>query len=214
LRIDYQTVFPDAIHPLEDLERHVRASGVERKLLELVEMRASQLNGCRHCADGHAHNAAVMGEDDDRLVQVSRWRDSDCFNPRERAALHWSEMLTLLPMGDDDVDVDTAFAELSEQFEPREIVAVTGAVLSANSWNRLHLGLGEPSGMVEYVPPDPSLSDPLVRKLAIELGRLEAELARVREAYRRAVEGPPGPRWYESGSIHPELDDQVIVPPG
>jgi hypothetical protein len=64
------------------------------------------------------------------------------------------------------------------------------------------------------VPPDPALNDPRARELVKELSRLEVELARVREAYRRAVEGPPGPRWYESGTIHPELDDQAIVPPG
>jgi AhpD family alkylhydroperoxidase len=211
LRIDYRAIFPDAIHPLEDLERHVRASGVERKLLEMVEMRASQLNGCRHCVDRHAHNAAAMGESDERIIQVSRWRDADCFSPRERAAFLWTEVLTMLPLGDDS---GRAFDEVSEQFEPKEVIAVTGAIIAVNGWNRLHLGLGDPTGPVDYVRADPSLRDPEVRKLATELGRLEAELARVREAYRRAVEGPPGPRWYESGTIHPELDDPVIVPPG
>ena len=75
--------------------------------------------------------------------------------------------------------------------------------------------VGLPSYQVATpMPPDPALSDPRARELVKELARLEAELARVREAYRRAVEGPPGPRWYDSGTIHPELDDQVIVPPG
>jgi AhpD family alkylhydroperoxidase len=211
LRIDYRTVFPDVIHPLEDLERHVRASGVERKLLELVEMRASQLNGCRHCVDRHAQNAAEMDADDDQLTEIGRWQQSDHFSPRERAALRWTELVTMLPMGD---DADKAFDELNLHFEAPEIAALTGAVISAGAWNRLHLALGEASGPVEYLPPDPALSDPRARELVKELSRLEAELARVREAYRRAVEGPPGPRWYESGTIHPELDEQVIVPPG
>jgi AhpD family alkylhydroperoxidase len=195
---------------MEDLERHVRASGVERKLLELVEMRASQLNGCRHCVDRHAQNAAEMGANDDQLTDVGRWQESDHFSPRERAALRWSELVTM-PIGD---DADKAFDELCQHFDAQEAVVVTAAVISANSWNRLHLALGEPRGPVEYVPPDPALNDPRARELVKELRRLEVELARVREAYRRAVEGPPGPRWYESGTIHPELDDQAIVPPG
>jgi AhpD family alkylhydroperoxidase len=209
LRIDYRNVFPEAIHPLDDMERHAQGSGVERRLLELVAMRASQLNGCRHCVDRYATNAAAMGEDAQRLMALGHWQDADGFSARERAALRWSEVLTLLHMTDDS---SGAFDELSEQFAPKEIVALTAAIIAANGWNRLHLGLGEPTGPVGYAEPDPALTDPRVRRLAVQLTQLEVELARVREAYRVAVEGPPGPRWYQSGTIHPELDDPAIAP--
>jgi AhpD family alkylhydroperoxidase len=139
LCIDYRTVFPDVIHPLE--ERHVRASGVERKLLELVGMRASQLNGCRHCVDRHAQNAAEMDADDDQLTEIGRWQQSDHFSPRERAALRWTELVTMLPMGD---DADKTFDELNLHFEAPEIAALTGAVISAGAWNRLHLPSAKP----------------------------------------------------------------------
>jgi AhpD family alkylhydroperoxidase len=209
LRLDYRVVFPDAIHPLEDIERHVRASGIERTLIAMVGMRASQLNGCLHCVDRYAQNAAALGEDDQRLIEVSTWLESDRFSPRQRAALRWTDLLTMLPLSE---DLSEAFDELSQQFQPKEVVALTAAVIAANSWNRLHLGLGEPSGPVAYAEPIPDLTHPRVRKLAARLSELEVELASVREAYRRAVEGHPGPRWYESGTIHPELDDPAIAP--
>ena len=211
MRIDYRVVLPEAVYALSNLDEVARTTPLDRKLLELVEIRASQLNGCRHCVDLHASNATVLGEDAEKLALVSSWRDAAVFSERERAALAWCEELTSLSANG---GVPETFDLLIPEFEPKEIVALTASIIAVNGQNRLHLGLGPPSGGIEFAAPLAAKEDPRVRHLVPRLSELEAELAKVREEYRRLVEGPPGPRYYESGTIHPELDDQAITPPG
>jgi AhpD family alkylhydroperoxidase len=211
LRIDYRVVLPEAVYDLSHLDEVARTAPLDRKLLELVELRASQLNGCRHCVDLHVSNATVLGEDAERLRLVSSWRDAAVFSERERAALSWCEELTVLPGNGSSSET---FDLLIPEFDPKEIVALTASIIAVNGRNRLHIGLGPPSGEIDFAAPLPAKEDPRVRHLTPRLRELEAELAKVREDYRRLVEGPPGPRSYESGTIHPELDDQAITPPG
>ncbi|HEX5309061.1 MAG TPA: carboxymuconolactone decarboxylase family protein [Solirubrobacteraceae bacterium] len=148
MRIDYRRVFPQAVRAMGGLERAVRESPLEPELLELVRMRASQLNGCAYCLDMHSKDARAGGESEQRLYVLSGWREAPFYSARERAALAWCEALTLLAGGGAP---DTVFEELARQFDEQEIVALTLAVVAINGWNRFALGLRPPVG--HYVSP-------------------------------------------------------------
>jgi AhpD family alkylhydroperoxidase len=130
------------------LEHTVRRSGLDPLLLELVKLRASQLNGCAYCLDMHSKDARAQGEDEQRLHVLAAWREAPFYSPRERAALAWCEALTALPQTGAPDDV---FAELEAQFAPEEIAALTFAIVAINGWNRLAVGLRTPVG--GYVSP-------------------------------------------------------------
>jgi AhpD family alkylhydroperoxidase len=215
VRIDYRVVFPESVGALRDLDLQAQTVLFDRKLIELTRLRVSQLNGCPHCIRLYADNASIAGENFERLMLLRVWQDTAVFDRRERAALRWSEVLTTLPMTGSS---EEAFEDVKAHFSDKEVVALTVAILAVNSWNRLHLGLGDPSGAASQTRPilaghDTSLS-PRARALLARLEDLEAEIASARTDYRRVAEGPPGPRFYETGTIHPELDDPAIVPPG
>jgi AhpD family alkylhydroperoxidase len=134
-RIRYRDVAPPAYRAMATLERHVATeSGLERPLIELVKMRASQINGCAFCLDMHSKDARAAGETEQRLYVLSAWREAPFYSPRERAALAWTEAVTLLPQGGPD---DELFAEVRAHFDEREIVELTMAVITINGWNRL-----------------------------------------------------------------------------
>jgi alkylhydroperoxidase AhpD family core domain len=106
-------------------------------LIELVKLRASQINGCAFCVDMHTADARKGGETERRLYAVSVWRETPFFTPRERAALAWTESLTLLSQThapDEDYEL------VSAQFTPKEMVDLTVAISTINSWNRLAVG--------------------------------------------------------------------------
>ncbi len=143
MRIDYRRVFPAAIKAMAGLEKAVRTSTLEPELLELVKLRASQLNGCGYCVDMHTKDAAAIGVDPQRLHLAVAWREAPCYSERERAALAWCEALTLLPGSDVPDDL---YAEVRGQFDEAEVVALTLAVVAINGWNRLAVGLRSPVG--------------------------------------------------------------------
>ena len=143
MRIDYRSVFPAAVEAMATLEKAVRTSALEPELLELVKLRASQLNGCGYCVDMHTKDAEAIGVDAQRLYLTVTWREAPCYSTRERAALAWCESLTLLSGSDVPDDL---YAELSSQFSPEEIVALTLAVVAINGWNRFAVGLRSPVG--------------------------------------------------------------------
>jgi AhpD family alkylhydroperoxidase len=148
MRIDYRNVFPAAREAMTGLERTVRESTLERPLLELVKLRASQLNGCAYCVDMHTKDARAMGEEEQRLHLVAVWREAPVFTPRERAALAWCEALTLLP----ECGVpDDLYGETRQVFSEEEIVALTLAVVAINGWNRFSVAMRTPVGA--YVSP-------------------------------------------------------------
>ena len=95
MRLDYRHVLPEASRAMSQLERVVEASTLDPKLRELIKLRASQINGCAYCVDMHTKDAQAMGEDAQRLHLVAVWREAPVFSPRERAALAWTEALTL-----------------------------------------------------------------------------------------------------------------------
>lgn len=138
MRVDYKAVSPAGMRALYDLERVVDDSGLEPLLLELVKIRASQLNRCAHCLEMHTKDARSLGESEDRTNLVAAWPEAPCFTARERAALAWCEALTLLP----EVGApDPVYREVSAVFSDQEVVALTLAVVAINGWNRLAVGL-------------------------------------------------------------------------
>lgn len=143
MRIDHGDVLPEATEAMSGLERVVRRSSLERKLLELVKIRASQINGCAYCLDMHTKDARAIGEDEQRLHLVVAWREAPGFSPRERAALAWCEALTLLP---ETGAPDEAYEEVNRHFTPEEQVVLTLAVVAINGWNRLAVGFRTPAG--------------------------------------------------------------------
>jgi AhpD family alkylhydroperoxidase len=143
MRIDYRTVLPEAVEAMSGLERIVRRSTLEPLLLELVRIRVSQLNGCAYCLDMHSKDARARGEDEQRLHVLAAWREAPFYSDRERAALAWSEALTLLPQSAPD---DDAYSEVAAQFADEELAALTLAIVAINGWNRFAVGLRSPVG--------------------------------------------------------------------
>jgi AhpD family alkylhydroperoxidase len=136
-RINYYTASPDAMKAMMALEKATASLGLEKPLLELVKLRASQINGCAFCVDMHAADARKAGESDRRLMGVSVWRETPFFTPRERAALAWTEALTLLAQTHAP---DEDYAAIKEHFSPAEQVNLTLAITTINAWNRFGVG--------------------------------------------------------------------------
>jgi AhpD family alkylhydroperoxidase len=143
MRLDYRHVLPEASRAMTELEHVVEASSLEPKLRELVKLRASQINGCAYCVDMHTKDAVAIGEDPQRLHLVAVWREAPGFSARERAALAWTEALTLLPEAGAPDDI---YDEVARHFTPAEHVALTLAIVAINGWNRLAVGFRQPVG--------------------------------------------------------------------
>ena len=136
-RIDFYTASPDALKAMIALETAVSKLPLEKTLIELVKLRTSQINGCAFCLDMHSADARKGGEDERRLYTLSAWRETPFFSPRERAALAWTEALTRLS---ETHAPDEDYALLSAEFSPAEMVDLTMAISTINSWNRLAVG--------------------------------------------------------------------------
>jgi len=141
-RLDFAKASPAAYKALLGIENYVRESGLEHSLLELVKLRASQINGCGFCVDMHAKDARQAGETERRLYAVAVWRETPFFSPRERAALAWTEALTRLSQLSQQRALDGDFTALREHFSEREMVDLSLAISAINSWNRLAVGFG------------------------------------------------------------------------
>ncbi|MGX1187319.1 carboxymuconolactone decarboxylase family protein [Pseudomonas sp. B21-048] len=136
-RIDFYTASPDGLKAMIALETAVSKLPLEKSLIELVKLRASQINGCAFCLDMHTADARKDGETERRLYTLSAWRETPFFTPRERAALAWTESLTQLSLTHAP---DEDYALLSAEFSPKEMVDLTVAISTINSWNRLAVG--------------------------------------------------------------------------
>lgn len=142
-RLNYVQVAPEALRAQYGLERYVHGSGLERSLLELVKLRASMINGCGYCVDMHTKDAREAGETEQRLYGVSVWRETPYYTPRERAALAWTDALTEVSRGG---VTEALYEAVREQFAEKELVDLTFAVNSINSWNRLNVAFRTPAG--------------------------------------------------------------------
>src|SRR5262249_8447501 len=118
------------------LERQIRHAGFDSKLLDLVRMRASQINGCAYCLDMHSKDARASGETEQRLYGLDAWRETPYYSARERAALEWTEAVTLVAESHVPDDV---FERARAQFSEDELVHLTLAIVAINGWNRLNI---------------------------------------------------------------------------
>jgi len=142
-RIDFTRVSPRALQAMMGLQTYVNNSGLEHSLLELMKMRASQINGCAYCLDMHTKDALAAGETAQRLFLLDAWREAPMYSARERAALEWTEALTILH---EDHVPDAAFAAVREHFSEEEVVDLSLAVVAINGWNRLMIGFRGEAG--------------------------------------------------------------------
>src|SRR5438876_10454728 len=128
-RIDLMHVTPGVIQAMLGLERQVRQAGLDHRLLDLIRMRASQLNGCSYCLDMHSKDARANGETEQRLYGLDAWRETPYYSARERAALEWTEALTLVS----ETGVpDDVYERVREQFSEDELVHLSLAIVSIN----------------------------------------------------------------------------------
>jgi AhpD family alkylhydroperoxidase len=135
-RIDLMHVSPGVIHAMLGLERQIQKAGLDGKLLDLVRMRASQINGCAYCLDMHSKDARANGETEQRLYGLEVWRESPYYSARERAALEWTEALTLVS----ETHVpDEVYERVRQQFSEEELIHLSLAIVSINGWNRLNV---------------------------------------------------------------------------
>jgi AhpD family alkylhydroperoxidase len=131
--LDALKVSPGLYKAMSTLQAYVDASGLERPLLSLVEIRASQINGCAYCLVMHTTDARKRGESDERMHLLNAWREVPIYSPRERAALAWTEAITLVSEGHVPDDV---YEETRQHFSEKELVDLTAAVVAINGWNR------------------------------------------------------------------------------
>ncbi len=142
-RFEYHRAAPAALQAMSQLEQYVHGTELEQSLLELVKMRASQINGCAYCLDMHSKDARANGETEQRLYVLDAWREAPFYTPRERAALAWTEAVTEIAR---QGVPDAVFEEAREHFSERELVELTMAVIAINGWNRLSIAFGADVG--------------------------------------------------------------------
>lgn len=146
-RLNYNEVAPGALRAMMGLEKYVHQSDLESSLVELVKMRASQLNECAYCIDMHSKDARKAGETEQRLYALSAWRETPFFSERERAALEWTEALTKLSSTHVS---DELYDSVKKHFNDEEMVVLTMSIIAINGWNRL--GVGFRSEVGTYQP--------------------------------------------------------------
>jgi AhpD family alkylhydroperoxidase len=136
-RIDLMHVNPGVMQAMLGLERQVRRAGLDHRLLDLIRMRASQINGCAYCLDMHSKDARAAGETEQRLYGLNAWRETPYYSARERAALEWTEALTRVA-GTAGI-TDDLYDRVREQFSEDELVHLSLAIVAINGWNRLNV---------------------------------------------------------------------------
>ena len=133
-RLQFFNVAPELMNQVRTLNKAVEESGLEKSLLHLIKLRASQINGCSYCVEMHSREARADGETEQRLYLVSAWKESPLFTERERAAFTWVETVTLISNGGVS---DELYRETLEHFSEEELVKLTVATSMINTWNRL-----------------------------------------------------------------------------
>lgn len=145
-RLDYQKYAPEMLRALGTIEKAVSESGIDHRLLHLIKMRASQLNGCGWCLDMHSKDAILDGETVQRIALLSAWWDCPQYTEKEKAALAWTERMTLISATREDDDL---FGNLKKFFSEEQIVILTWAIIAINSWNRLNVSFKTIPGTYE-----------------------------------------------------------------
>jgi len=137
-RIDFRKLRPEPLQAMQAMERYLGGCGLDHKLIHLLKLRASQMNGCAYCIDMHSIDARAAGETEQRLYALNAWRETPFFDDRERAALAWVEAVTLVAASHVPDDV---FEEAREHFSEQELVDLTYLAATINAWNRLAIAL-------------------------------------------------------------------------
>jgi AhpD family alkylhydroperoxidase len=136
-RLHYAKSAPGVYDAMDSLDQYLGTCGLEKPLLFLVQLRASQINGCAYCLHMHTKDARAAGESEQRLYLLNAWEESQLYTPRERAALRWTEALTLVA---ETHAPDDAWEAVKAQFKPKEIVDLTLLISTINAWNRIAIG--------------------------------------------------------------------------
>jgi len=147
-RLDFSKASPGALKAMMGLEVHLAHCSIERKLQHLIKMRASQINGCAYCLDMHSKDARADGETEQRLYGLDAWQEAPYYTDRERAALEWTEALTLVREGHVPDDV---FEHVHKQFNDTELADLTLAVITINAWNRIAISSRAEAGSYQPV---------------------------------------------------------------
>lgn len=142
-RLRYALAAPGARKAMFQLQEYVNNCGLERSLINLVDLRASQINGCAFCLDMHAKDARAEGESEQRLYLLPAWREAPFYSERERAALEWTEAVTLVA---EDHIPDEVYERVRPHFTDEELANLTLVICTINSWNRLNVAFRTPAG--------------------------------------------------------------------
>lgn len=145
-RLNYSKIAPESMKGLLEIEKYVADSGLDRTLFELVKTRASQINGCAYCIDMHTKDARSQGETEQRLYGLSAWKEAPFYSESERAALAWTEALTLI--AENEVS-DSLYQKVKEHFDDQTLMALTMAIVAINGWNRLAIAFRTEVGNYE-----------------------------------------------------------------
>lgn len=138
-RLSAHIAAPAAMKLVREVDRHINQSGLDKRLIELVKMRASQINGCAFCLDMHSKDALQAGETAQRLFLLNAWEESSLFSPRERAALAWTETLTRVA---EDRAPSHIYEQVRQHFDEQQLAELTILIGLINLFNRLAIGLG------------------------------------------------------------------------
>ncbi len=148
-RMNFRKASPQGAKALSELHGFVHRCGLEHTLLELVKLRASQINGCAHCIDMHTKELRAAGESEQRLYLLNAWRESPFYSARERAALAWTEALTLITQGH---VADAVYAQARDEFDEQELANLTLAIVAINGANRLNIAFRTVPGSYRAAP--------------------------------------------------------------
>ena len=142
-RMDYAKAAPGVMRAMRGLDTYLANCGLEPALRELVKLRASQVNGCAYCVDMHSLDARALGETEQRLYALPVWQETPFFSERERAALLWTEKLTLISL---DHVPDEVYEQVRSHFTDEELANLTLAIATINAWNRFGIGFRDVPG--------------------------------------------------------------------
>ncbi|WP_313469605.1 carboxymuconolactone decarboxylase family protein, partial [Lysinibacillus sp.] len=138
-RINYYEIAPDAMKIMMEMEKYTKKSAIERKLRELIKIRASQINGCAYCINMHTADAKKMGETEQRLYCISAWRECTFYSEAEKVALELTEHITLIP---EKRVPDVLYERVRKHFDEKAYVDLVILINQINSWNRISIAMG------------------------------------------------------------------------
>ena len=144
MRIDYAELEPEAVKAVYAMKNYVKGTGLEPSLISLIEIRASQINGCAYCLDMHTQDAIAEGESEQRIFCLSAWRESPFYTEKERLSLEFTEALTQISRNGVS---DELYEKVRKSFSEREYIALIMAINTINCWNRLSVACGKTAGM-------------------------------------------------------------------